>query len=72
MEFTSWSYTSWNTSWSLLLQKVHLNSASIYLFKVNNLNHRAMSEICSKFLVKALKRCQWHCSGVFIVSFEQI
>ena len=39
--------------------------AGIYLFKVNNGSTRTMCEICSKSASMA-------CSGVFIVSFEQI
>ena len=54
--------------------------ASIYLFKVNNENSRAMCEICSKITIKTPERHQWHqlwadftpCSWVCIVDFEQV
>ena len=35
-----------------------INPANVYLFKVNNRNSR--------------KKCQWRCSGVFIINFEHI
>ena len=46
--------------------------AGIYLFKFNNGNNKAISEICSKLTIKTLERHQWHCSGAFIVNFEQV
>ena len=41
----------------------------IYLLKVNNRNTRTRCELCSK-LTKTPERCQWRCSGVFIVNSE--
>ena len=43
----------------------------IYMFKVNNRNTRIRCEICSKLTLKTQERC-CHCSGVFIVNFEQV
>ena len=43
-----------------------------YLFKVNNRNTRAKSEICSKLIIKTPIRRQWHCPVVLIVKFEQV
>ena len=43
-----------------------------YLLKVNNVKIGAISEINSKLTIKTPEQCQWHRSGVFIVSFEQI
>ena len=34
-------------------------------------NTRAIGEICSKLSINASDLCQWCCSGVFIVSFEE-
>ena len=52
----------------------HHSPAGIYLFKVNNGSTRAISEICSKLTIKTPEL--WtdftHCSGVFIVDFEQV
>ena len=42
----------------------------LYLLKVNNKNTTARCEICSKLTIKTTERRHWHCSGVFIVSFE--
>ena len=41
------------------------------MFKVNN-STRARYEICSKLTLSAPEGHQWHCSGVFIVNFEDI
>ena len=38
----------------------------------SNKNTRTKCEICSKSTVKTPERCQWHCSGVFIVNFQHI
>ena len=59
--------------WSNLM-KIMLgnNPAGNYMFKVNNRNARARSEICSKLTIKTPKRHQWRCSGVFNVNFEHI
>ena len=46
-------------SWHLLAQS-------------NNENTRAMLEICSKLTIKTPERRHRHCSGVFLVTFEQI
>ena len=40
------------------------------MVKVNNRNTRTRCEICSKLTIKTQERCQWRCSGVFIVNFE--
>ena len=45
-----------------------MNTAGIYLLKVNNRNSRTRFEICSKLTVKTPERHQWHHSGVFIVN----
>ena len=45
---------------------------SIYMFKVNNRKTRTRYEICSKLTIKTPEQCQWHCSGVSIVNFEQV
>ena len=37
-----------------LIETPHSNSASIYLFKVNNGNTRAMYEVCSKLTIKSM------------------
>ena len=42
------------------------------MFKVNNRNARKRCETCSEFTIKTPERCQWCCSGVFIVNFEYI
>ena len=42
------------------------------MFKVNNRNTRARSEICSKLTIKTPARHHWRRSGVFIVNFEHI
>ena len=34
-------------------------------------NTRAIGEICSKLSINTSDLCQWCCSGVFIVSFEE-
>ena len=44
---------------------------NIYLFKVNNSNHRKRCEICSKLNITPERR-HWRGSGVFIVNFEHI
>ena len=49
------------------LQNYH--PASIYLFKVNNENSRAMCEIWPKLTIKIL---EWRRSGAFIVNLEQM
>ena len=46
--------------------------ASIYLLKVNNVNTRTRSEICSKLTTKTPERRHWRHSHVFIVNFEHI
>ena len=44
--------------------------ANIYLFKVNNKNHRKSCEISSKLTTKTPERRHWRRSVVFIVNFE--
>ena len=44
----------------------------IYLLKVGNRNTRTRCEICTKLMIKTPERCQWFCSDVFVVNFEQI
>ena len=51
---------------------LHLPSLSICLLKVNDRNIRTRCEICSKLTIKTPERCQWHCSGVFIINFDHI
>ena len=48
-----------------------LNSACIYLFKVNNRDTRIIGEICSTWTIKISELHQWRRSGVFIVKREQ-
>ena len=43
-----------------------------YMFKVNNINTRTRSEICSKLTIKTPKRRKMRRSGVCIVNFEQV
>ena len=53
-----------------------------YLLKFNYRENRKMCEICSKLTIKNIEQrarnciksntLPWHCSGVFIVNFEQI
>ena len=42
------------------------------MFKVNNRNTRATSELCSKLTIKIPEQRQWRSSGIFIVNFEHI
>ena len=46
--------------------------ADNYMFKVNNGNTRASSEICPKLTIKTPERRKLRRSGVFIVNFELI
>ena len=50
---------------------ITMSPYGIYLFKVNR-NNRAICKICSKLTIKTPERSLSHCSGVFIVNFEQI
>ena len=43
-----------------------MNSANIYLFKVNHRNIRILFGICSKLTIKTLERQQWRRFDVFI------
>ena len=47
--------------------------ADICLFKVNNGNSRIMYEICSKVSNKSeqLQWCQWHGSGIFMLTLNR-
>ena len=49
-----------------------LDSARIYLLKVNNRNTRTRCEICSKLTIKTTEQCQWRRSSVFIANFVHI
>ena len=42
------------------------------MFEVKNRNNRTRCEICAKLTIKTSERCQWCCSGIFIVNFELI
>ena len=53
-------------------KRLNMNPAGNYMFKVKNKNIRTRCEICSKLTIKAPERHHWHCSGVFIVNFENI
>ena len=44
---------------------------SLYLFKVNNENIRAINEICSKLTIKSPERRQWRRFRALIVNFER-
>ena len=46
-----------------------INSAGIYLLKVNNRNTRTRCGICSKLTIKTPERRHWR---IFIVNFEHI
>ena len=46
--------------------------AGIYLFEIDDGNNRAMFETSSKLIIKKPEWSQLCCSGVLIVSFEQI
>ena len=50
---------------------VVVTPASIYLFKVNSENTRAMCEICSKLPIKTPERRQRRGSCAFIINFKQ-
>ena len=53
--------------------KYGLESASNYIFKVDNRDTRdTKCEICPKLTIKTPERCQWHRFGGFIVNFEHI
>ena len=49
-----------------------ITSVGNYIFKVNNINTKTKSEICSKSTIKTPEWCQWHRSGVFNVNFKHI
>ena len=51
--------------------KKHLTQPTITCLK-STIKKTAMSEICSKFTIKAGKQRQWSRSIVFIINFEQI
>ena len=51
---------------------LHNFSASLYLFKVNSGNPRAMFEICTKLPLKAPEQRHWRCCGFFMINFEQV
>ena len=40
--------------------------------RFHNRNTRTRCEICSELTIKTLEQCQWHHSGVFIVTSERI
>ena len=47
-------------------------SLNWHIFKVNNRNTRTRCEMSWKLTIKTPEWCHWHCSGVFIVNFEQV
>ena len=51
---------------------MYVQTASIYLFKVNKRNARKMYEICSKLILKTSKRRRRFRFGDFIIKFEYI
>ena len=53
-----------------LIPNFSLNSAGIYLLRVNKRNTRTKCEIYSNLIIKTLKWRQWYDSGVFIINFE--
>ena len=55
----------------IVLMQDKLNSANIYLIKVNNKNTRKRCEICSKLTIKTPERNQWR-QYVSMVDFEQV
>ena len=62
----------WKYLWVGMVRKGCSHSAGISLLKVNSRNTRTRYEICSKLTIKKPERCQWRCSGFFIVNFEHI
>ena len=59
----------------LQLQKqfnINCTPVGNYMFKVNNRNTRARSEICSKLTIKIPEQRHWRGSGIFTVNFEHI
>ena len=46
--------------------------ANIYLFRLDNRNATKKCEICSKLIIKTLKRRKWRLCGDYIVNFEHI
>ena len=53
-----------------LIPNFSLNSAGIYLLRVDKRNARTKCEIYSNLIKKTLKRRQWYSSAVFIINFE--
>ena len=51
------------------LRKLNCAPVSIYLFKANNGNTRAMFEICSKVAIKTLERRHWYVNLLFIIHY---
>ena len=70
--FTTRQKNHSNTGLTYFVTPLQKQSASIYLFKVNNRNTRKRSGICSELTIKTPEQRQWHRFGVFIVSFEHI
>ena len=56
----------------LRLIKCFLDKVSIYLFKVNHENPRAICETYSELTIITPQRPKGRRSGVFIVNFEQV
>ena len=54
------------------VQRVTLNPAGKYLFKVNNRNNRTRYEKSSILTIKTPEQSYWRLSGVFNVNFEHI
>ena len=48
-----------------------LYPASIYLFKVNNENTRAVCKICPKLTIKTPERSHWRRSGAFFLTLYE-
>ena len=72
---TSFPFIQNQDFWMLTIQdSTIVNSASIYLLKVNNRNTSTRCKKCSKLTIKTPERhhCRWRCSGVFIVNFKHI
>ena len=66
-----YQYSEQKRNWTETWRKEKLQPAGIYMLKVNNKNIRTRCEICSELTIKKPERCQWSCSGVFILNFEQ-
>ena len=55
-----------------MLQKKYKRLPSRHLLvQIQQWKHQERCEMCSKLRIETPEQCHWHCSGVFIVNFEQ-